>query len=613
MQDETAGRFSWFSILRYTRDHWTVMGRLALVMVVVGALDATFPLLNGIAVDRFLVTGATQGLGGFLGIYAGAACLISFLIWYLIVLAGRIEMGLMHTFRRVSFEHLQKLSVSWFDRTPTGWIMARLTSDIQRLGETIAWGLVDIVWGTAMMVAVAIAMILINTRLALLVLVVVPPLALASLWFQQRILRAHRVVRRLNSEISAGFNEGISGTAASKILVREEENLQEFSRLTGSMRHAAIRAALFSSLYMPVVLLLGSTGTAIALVAGGRGVTTGSTTLGTVVAFISYTILFFEPVREVARVLTELQSARSAAERIVTLLTAQPEIVDTPEVEARFGTVLAPRRSSWPRCRGAVEFKNVSFTYPGGEQVLSDFNLRVEPGEVVALVGETGSGKTTIVNLISRFYEPDSGLVLIDGEDLRTRSSSWIHAHTGYVLQTPHLFKGTVRDNIRYGREDAEEEEIRQAAILTAAHEVIEALPERYDHFVGEGGSGLSTGEKQLIAFARTLLANPSIFILDEATSSIDTETELRIQQATRTMLRGRTSFVVAHRFSTIREADRIVVLEKGRILEAGTHRGLLRADGAYAALYREQFGKVPSPSVGPEGAGGSGSDTRQE
>jgi ATP-binding cassette, subfamily B, bacterial len=590
MRDESVGKFSWIAVLRYARDHWAIMGRLALVMIVVGALDALFPLLNGIAVDSFLVPQSTRGLGGFLGIYAATAGLISFLIWYLIVLAGRIEMGLMHTFRRVSFEHLQHLSVSWFDRTPTGWIMARLTSDVQRLGETIAWGLVDVVWGIAMMIAVAVAMIVINARLALLVLLVVPPLALASFWFQRRILRAHREVRRLNSEISAGFNEGINGTATSKVLVREEENLREFSRLTGSMRSAAIRAALFSSLYMPVVLLLGSTGTAIALVSGGHRVASGSATLGTVVAFISYTILFFEPVREVARVLTELQSARSAAERIMTLLAVQPEIVDSPEVEARFGTVLAPRRSSWPPCGGAVEFENVSFAYPGGEQVLSDFNLRVNSGEVVALVGETGSGKTTIVNLVSRFYEPDSGRVLIDGEDLRKRSRSWIHAHTGYVLQTPHLFRGTVRDNIRYGREDADDQEIRQAAVLTAAHEIIEALPEGYDHPVGEGGAGLSTGEKQLIAFARTLLADPSIFILDEATSSIDTETELRIQRATRTMLQGRTSFVVAHRFSTIREADRIVVLEKGRILETGTHRRLLQAGGAYAALYREQF-----------------------
>lgn len=596
MRAETTGqptaRFSWIAILRHAREQWRTMGWVAAVMLLVGAIDAVFPLLNGIAVDRFVVPGTSRGLPGFLAIYAAAAGTISFLVWVLIVLAGRIEMGLMHTFRRVAFAHLQTLSVSYYDRTPVGWIMARLTSDIQRLGETIAWGLVDIVWGSAMMIAVASAMIMINARLAALVLLVVPPLALASYWFQRRILEAHRSVRRLNSEISAGFNEGIHGTATSKVLVREEANLEEFSRLTGGMRTAAIRAALLSSLYMPVVLLLGSVGTAIALVAGGTHIEQGTATLGTVVAFISYTILFFEPVREVARVLTEMQSARSAAERIAALLAEEPEITDTPEVEARFGTILAPRREEWPPCRGEVRFEKVSFAYPAGEQVLSGFDLTVGAGEVVALVGETGSGKTTIVNLLSRFYEPEEGRILIDGADIRTRSTSWIRSQTGYVLQTPQLFRGTVRDNIRFGHPDATEEEVRHAAELVAAHDLITSLPAGYDYPVGEGGAGLSTGEKQLIAFARTLLADPRIFILDEATSSIDTETEIRIANATRVMLQGRTSFVVAHRFSTIRDAHRIVVLAKGTIIEMGTHDELLAREGTYAALYREQFSR---------------------
>lgn len=592
MQTGSTTQFSWRKVLFYARGHWPTMGVLTLVMLLVGALDALFPLLNGIAVDRFLVPGTTEGLGRFAMLYFGAAVTIAVLIWYLIILAGRIEMGIMHTFRRITFEHLQTLSISWFDRTSNGWILARLTSDVQRLGETIAWGLVDIVWGIAMMLAVAIAMLIIHTRLALLVLLVVPPLALSSYWFQKRILDAHRSIRRLNSEISAGFNEGIHGTATTKVLVREQENLREFSDLTGRMRSAAIRAALLSSLYMPVVLLLGSVGTATALLAGGIQVDRGGATIGTVVAFISYTILFFEPVREIARVLTELQSARSAAERITGLLSVQPDIVDSAEVEGRFGTILMPRRDAWPSCIGEVEFQNVFFRYPQGEQVLQDFNLRVRAGEVIALVGSTGSGKTTIVNLLSRFYEPDAGRVLIDGTDVKMRSQSWVHAQTGYVLQTPQLFRGTVRENIRFGRPEATDAEVREAAELVAAHEVITALPQGYDHPVGEGGSGLSTGEKQLIAFARTFLADPRIFILDEATSSIDTETEVRIRDATRVMLRDRTSFIVAHRFSTIRDADQIIVLDEGRILEMGNHQELIEKQGAYAALYREQFSR---------------------
>lgn len=584
------GSHSRHVILAPIRKHRREMILLVAVMVIVGALDALFPLLNGVAVDRFIVPGTTAGLPSFALVYAGAALAIASMVWVLVVLAGRIEMGLMHSFRGAAFEHLQVLSLSYFDRTPAGWIMARLTSDIQRLGETIAWGLVDVVWGVAMMVAVAVAMILINVRLAALVLLVVPPLALASFWFQRRILTQHREIRRLNSAISAAFNEGISGTVTSKVLVREAENLREFSDLTGRMRRSSVRAALFSSLYMPVVLLLGSIGTATALLAGGIQVRTGGATLGTVVAFISYTVLFFEPVREVARVLTEFQSARSAAERIGSLLAEEPGIVDTPEVEAQFGTVLAPRRESWPRCHGSVTFERVSFHYTRGEPVLTDFSLHVPAGQVVALVGETGSGKTTIVNLVARFYQPRDGRILVDGVDLRDRSQSWIHSQLGYVLQTPHLFRGTVGDNIRRGRPDADDSEVEAAARLVAAHEVIMKLPGGYLHPVGEGGAGLSTGEKQLVAFARTMLADPSIVILDEATSSIDTETEQRIQQATRQILARRTSFVVAHRFSTIRDADRILVLHKGVIVEDGTHQDLLRRNGAYAALYREQF-----------------------
>ncbi len=584
----------WPIVLAPVKEHRRRIVLLVLTMVFVGGLDALFPLLSGIAVDRFVVPGTTDGLALFALAYGSAALLLALSVWFLVVTAGRIEMGLMHSFRRAAFRHLQTLSLSYFDVTPVGWIMARLNSDVQRLGETVAWGLVDIVWGSAMMLAVAVAMVVINPPLAALVLLVVPPLALASYWFQRRILVEHRQVRSLNSLISASFNEGISGTATSKVLVREDENLREFGDLTGRMQRASVRAALYSAVYMPVVLLLGSIGTATALLAGGAQVTAGTATMGTVVAFIGYTVLFFEPVREVARVLTEFQSARSAAERIATLLQQQPAITDTATVEAEFGSILEPRQENWPRCSGEVFFQGVSFFYRPEEPVLKNFDLHVAAGEVVALVGETGSGKTTIVNLVSRFYEAQEGRILIDGVDIRERSQSWIRSNLGYVLQTPHLFRGTVRENIRRGRPDATDDEVEAAAAMVAAHDVISALSDGYDHEVGEGGAGLSTGEKQLISFARTILADPRIFILDEATSSIDTETELRIQRATRAILRGRTSFVVAHRFSTIRDANRIVVLHKGQILEAGTHEELLQRDGAYAALYREQFATQP-------------------
>ncbi|MFW5827986.1 MAG: ABC transporter ATP-binding protein [Alkalispirochaeta sp.] len=580
----------WIRLLRRAREFRGTVVVLAVVMLAVGATDALFPLLNGIAVDRYIQTGSLDGIGGLMIAYGALAVGQALLVWVLIVLAGRMETGLMYRFRQEGFTHLQHLSLGYFDRTPVGWLMSRLTSDVQRLGETVAWGLVDIVWGVAMMLAVAVAMVILNPGLALLVLTVVPPLALASYYFQKRILGAHRSVRRLNSEISAAFSEGIAGAVTSKTLVREAENVREFTDLTGRMRTAAIRAAVFSALYMPVVLLLGSVGTTIALMAGGARLESGTVTVGVIVAFVGYTVQFFEPVREVARVLTELQSAQSAAERIAGLLETEPEITDSPEVVARFGSILEPHRDAWPPCRGEVTFDHVSFHYHDGQPVLSDFNLTVAPGESIALVGETGSGKSTIVNLIGRFYEPVEGRVLIDGTDLRECSQSWIHSQLGYVLQTPQLFRGTVRDNIAFARSDATEHEVIEAARMVDAHEMITGLSGDYDHKLGEGGSGISTGQKQLISFARAVLADPRIFILDEATSSIDTETELRIQHAIRSMMRGRTSFIIAHRLSTVRHVDRILVLEQGHVIEEGSHDQLAAAGGRYSELHRESL-----------------------
>ena len=412
------------------------------------------------------------------------------------------------------------------------------------------------------------------------------------MYFQKRILTAYRDVRKTNSKITGAFNEGIMGAKTTKTLVREEKNMEEFTELTTRMKKSSVRAATLSALFLPIVVSLGSLATAYALYEGGLEVMAlpATLTLGTLQVFINYTIQFFQPVRDIARIFAELQSSQAAAERVLSLLATEPDIKDSPEVAERYGDNFHPKRENWPPLHGDITFEDVSFQYKDGEKVLSHFNLHVRAGESIALVGETGSGKSTIVNLLCRFYEPTAGRILIDGEDYKNRSLLWLQSNLGYVLQQPHMFSGTIRDNIRYGRPDADEEQVVRAAKLANAHDFISRLPMGYDTFVGEGGSLLSSGEKQLVSFARAILVNPALFILDEATSSVDTHSEALIQQAITGILEGRTSFMIAHRLSTVRQADRILVISDGEIIEQGTHDQLIVKKGYYYDLYTGQF-----------------------
>ncbi len=580
----------WRKLLRHAAGYkWHLIG-LCFVMVLVAVIDAVFPLMNRAAIDRFIVPGVTEGLGTFLLMYAGLVVVQAANVYLLIALAGRIEVGIIHDLSKIGFKRLQELSFSYYDRTPVGWIMARMTSDAQRLGDTISWGLVDIMWGGTMMLAIGAFMLVMNLTLGLIALAVMPPLVLISFYFQKRILESNREVRKTNSRISGAYNEGIMGAKTTKTLVREKANLAEFQKLTNTMRSASVRTAMYSGLYLPMVLALGSIGTGLALWAGGASVMIGTITYGTLVAFVGYTVQFFEPVRELARVITELQAAQASAERVMALIETEPEVRDSEAVVEHYGDAFEPRRENWPAVTGRIEFRDVGFQYKDGERVLEHFNLDVAPGETLALVGETGSGKSTIVNLACRFYEPTEGQILVDGTDYRERSILWHESNLGYVLQQPHLFSGSIRDNIRYGRLDATDEEITQAATLVNAHPFISRMENGYDSEVGEGGGLLSTGEKQLVSFARAIVADPAFFVFDEATSSVDTEAERLIQDAVQKVLQGRTSFIIAHRLSTIRSADRILVIDRGKILEEGTHSELLAARGRYYHLYTSQF-----------------------
>ncbi len=571
---------------------------LFVVMITVGFIDAIYPLFSKYAIDNFISKNTIKGLDKFILVFFLVFLFQAFNAFVFILLAGKIETNMSYSIRKRGFEKLQILPLSYYDKKAVGWLMSRLTSDINRISETISWGIVDFAWGITMMLAIVIAMFRLNFKLALITLSVVPPLAIASFYFQRKILKSQRQVRKINSQITASYNEDIQGAMTTKTLTREELNLKEFSSLTENMKRASMRTTIISSLYIPIVIVLGSIGTALTLHFGGVKLSSNAISYGTLVAFISYSAQFFEPIRQLAIILTEVQAAQASAERVFSLVNEIPDILDKEEVVEKYGDLLNPKREFWPQMKGKVEFRNVSFAYKDGEKVLENFNLIVNPGETIALVGETGSGKSTIVNLLCRFYEPTEGEILIDDVNYKELPQNWIHENLGYVLQTPHLFSGSIKDNIRYGNLDVTDEEIIEACKLLNCHDLIMNMEKGYDTLVAQGGDLLSTGEKQLISFARALVRKPKLFVLDEATSSIDTETEKRIQSAIEKILEGRTSFIIAHRLSTIKNADRILVIKDGKIVEEGKHRELLEKRGYYYRLYTNQFAEEKSKEI---------------
>ena len=581
---------TWRNIINIVFKNKKHLIRLTALMIGITLMDITFPQLNRYAIDVFFVEKNFDTLIPFTIIGFLVASGFGFFVWGFIKEAITIQALTSHELRRQAFENVQTLSFSYFDKTPQGWVMARMTSDANRLSEVISWGLLDLLWSFFSMVFITIVLLLTNLKLGLIIVTVIPIMFLVSQFFRLKILNQERIAKKHNSHVTAQFSEAFLGSKTTKSLVIEPENFADFYQTTGKLKRAGIRSIMFSALYSSLLLVIAYAAVSLTMVQGSAAVLDQIISLGTLQLFIAYTINFFEPMIVISRIIADLQNAQASAERIIELIQTKPDIVDKPEVVEKYGDLVTFNKSQWEPLKGDVSFKDVTFFYTTDEIIFEKFNLSVQAGTSVALVGHTGSGKTTLINLLSRFYEPVSGQILIDGIDYRERSLQWLHKKLGYVLQSPQLFSTTIKENIRYGRLDATDEEVLEAAKNVGLDPFVKTLDKGYDTHVGEGGNLLSIGQKQLISFARAIIADPRLLILDEATSSIDSESELLIQDATKVLLKNRTSFIVAHRLSTIVEADLIVMLEMGKILEMGDHQKLINKRGAYYNLYKNQF-----------------------
>ena len=581
----------WAKMLPYFKPYKKYFFITFSLNILLAGVDVLVPLFQSYAIDHFIIPDSLKGIHAFALVYVAVIVAQTISVYLSVHAATTIEMNIGKDLKWAQFRHLQTLSFSYYNTTPVGYIHARVMSDTLRIAGMIAWGLVDMFWALIYVAGVFAIMFFLNARLAFLLLLIVPCIAVLTVFFQNRILHWNRKVRKINSQITNAYNEGITGVKTSKSMVIEKDNEQAFFKITEDMRYAGCRAAKLNAIFIPTILFFSSVASALVLFRGGYMVQKDLIQLGTLSVFISYAVVIFEPIQQLARLLADLISCQANIERVMDLLSQEPNVVDGREVQEKYGDNFQPKKENWEKIRGDIVFEDVSFRYPDGkEYVLEHFNLHVPAGMNVAIVGETGAGKSTLVNLAGRFFEPTSGRILIDGVDYRERSQLWLHSQIGYVLQNPHLFSGTVKENIRYGRLDATDEEIIQAARSVSADVVVNKLEKGYDSDVGESGGRLSTGEKQLISFARAILADPAIFVLDEATSSIDTGTEQLIQMATEKLLKGHTSFVIAHRLSTIRNADLILVVKDGKIIEQGTHKELLAEKGYYHDLYYMQF-----------------------
>lgn len=577
-------------LLALLSPYWLQITLAMLFVVVSAASQGLSPILIGRAIDVFITANDPAGLGVTMLLLGGVYVAGMFATRFQIYLLARMGQNLLADLRQRVFAKLGSLDLQYLEGKQAGDLMSRLVNDIEALNTFFSQALSQMIGAFFSLIGIVVAMLALNWQLGLAVLIMVPILLLTTRFFSRMAREAFRKTRATIGDVSAEMEEELSGVKVAQAFNRTDVNVQRFAERNAANRDANVNANAVTSAFGPTMEILSTLDLALVAALGGALAIRGVISVGTVVAFIQYVQNFFRPIQTVAQMWTMAQSALAAAERVFEVLDREPAIQDAPDA------------LPVGKLQGRVTFENVSFAYEPGTPVLQDISLEAQPGQTIALVGPTGAGKTTLVNLIPRFYDVNAGRVLIDGHDVRHIQQRSLRSQMGIVTQDPFLFSGTVMDNIRYGRLSASDEEVIEAAKAASADEFIQRLPEGYQTEVGERGKLLSQGQRQLLSIARALLANPRILIMDEATASIDTRTEAVIQKALKALLQGRTSFVIAHRLSTVRNADQVLVIDKARIVERGTHAELIAKGGLYAELYNRQF-YSPTDEAQPQAA----------
>ena len=564
----------------------------AIIMIILGliasVIDIMWPIYNSYVLDNYVNKNTILGIGWFVIAYICTALLQAIVNYISCSYAMQIEVNINKDLRNKVFKHLQTLSFSFYNQNSVGYIHSRVMSDTSRIGTLVSWSLMDSVWHLSYLLGVIVVMFAVNAKLTLLIVTIIPIIVILFSIFQDSLIKVNREVREINSQITGDLNEAITGAKTIKSLVIEEKMYDDFKKDTSEMKRKAVNAARIRGAFQVTLNMASSLALSIVLWKGGY---LAAEDVGTFSLFMTYAEGMMEPVRWIIDAISDLITTQVNIERYSKILNTESDVQDKEDVIKKYGDSFEPNKKEWEEIKGDIEFRDVSFRYPDGDEyVLEHFDLKIPFGTNLAIVGETGAGKSTLANLICRFYEPTSGVILLDGKDLRERSQLWLHSSIGFVQQTPHLFSGTIRENLLYGNPDASEEDINRALELVSAKELVGSLNKGLDTDIGEGGDTLSTGEKQLIAFARAIISNPRILILDEATANIDTVIEQKIQNAIDNIISGRTSIVIAHRLSTVKNADIILVVKDGKVIESGTHKELLRSKGYYYNLYTKQY-----------------------